>query len=152
MIRLALFLALCSCAWAEKLAVRWVELGPVIASKQLTIDLKDGTRVRGVKAETTTDSLLLERKDGKRQTIPRKEIREIRVSRKARQKWRWIGAAAGAGIGLGVSAPVLAETHNEGSTNYDGVAAGLIAGLAAVGYLVGLSSDRAGDVVRILPD
>ena len=67
-------------------------------------------------------------------------------------KWRMIGTALGAGLGLAIAIPVLAETHNEGSGNYDGAAAGLIVGLAAVGLLTGWRADHTRDVVRLLPD
>jgi hypothetical protein len=55
-------------------------------------------------------------------------------------------------VGAGIAIPVLAETHNEGSSQYDAGAAGLIVGLAAIGYFAGWASDRKQDVITILPD
>jgi len=46
----------------------------------------------------------------------------------------------------------LTETHNEGSGKYDSAAAGLIAGLAAPGFLGGWSADRNSELIRVLPD
>ena len=137
-------------AMAAETSVHWRELGPVIAGKEVSLSLTDGKRVKG-RAVVEADSLVIETHKG-RQSIPRTSVREIRIARKAGYKWRIIGAAVGAGIGIAIAVPVLAETHNEGSSRYDAAAAGLAGGLAALGYLAGWRADKEGDVVRVLPD
>jgi hypothetical protein len=148
---LALLLACCCLASATEQAVHWSNLGNLITGREVIVRLQDGKRVKGNAVTIGTSSLLVQTNKGQR-TISRASLREIRLPRKTGYKWQIIGAAIGAGVGTAISYPVLRETHNEGGSTYDGVAAGLIVGLAVVGYLVGRSTDRSGDLIRVLPD
>lgn len=147
----ALILICVQIAFAGATSVHWSDLGPIIRGKEITVRLTDGTRLKGTGTSVDAESLVITNTRG-RQSAPRNSIREIRVSRKAGYKWRLIGTALGAGAGAALSYPILAETHNEGSGRFDGAAAALIGGLAALGFWAGWRTDRASDVVTILPD
>jgi hypothetical protein len=148
---LAIFLICGGMAQAAETSVHWRELGPLIAGNKVSLILDNDRKVKGTGISVEGDSLTLDTRKGK-QILARRSIHEIRVARKHGYKWRAIGAAIGAGVGVGIAIPVLAETHNEGSSQYDGAAAALIGGLAAIGYLAGWFDDRSGDVIRLLPD
>jgi hypothetical protein len=148
---LALILICAQIAFAGAVSVHWRDLGPIIQGKEITVRLADGTRLRGIATSVDADSLTIDRAS-RRQSVPRNSVREIRVSRKAGYKWRLIGTALGAGTGAALSYPILAETHNEGSGRFDGAAAALIGGLAALGFWAGWRTDRASDKITILPD
>jgi hypothetical protein len=140
----------CFASAAEK-SVHWSDLDSLIAGREVVVQLQDGKRVKGSTVRVGADSMIIETSAGQR-SIPRLIIREIRLSRRAGYKWRIIGAAIGAGVGTAAAVPILSETHNEGSSRFDGLAAGVIVGLATLGYLCGWSVDRSGDVLHVLPD
>ncbi len=150
--RLVAVSVLCAClALAHDRSVRWPDLNGMIADKDVVVLLIDGKRVKGNSVSVDADSLVVQTPQG-RQSIGRRDVREIRVKRKAGYKWRIIGTAIGAGAGTAIAVPITTETHNEGSGAYDAAAAGLIIGLAVAGFLCGWSADKGGDVIRILPD
>ncbi len=148
---LALLLAFSCLASATEQAVHWSDLNSLITGKEVVVRLQNGKRVKGRTVAVGTDSLAVETRAGQR-SIARSSLQEIRIPKKAGYRWRMLGTAIGAGAGAAVSAPLLRYAHNEGSSTYDGIAAGLIVGLAVLGYLSGWSVDRRGDVIRILPD
>ena len=148
---LALLLTFCCLASAKEQAVHWSDLAPLITGKEVVVRLQNGKRVKGRMVTVGADSLTVETSAGQR-SIARSSLQEIRLPKKAGYKWRILGTAMGAGAGVAVSVPLLRYAHNEGSSTYNGVAAGLIVGLAALGYLGGWSADRSGDVIRVLPD
>ena len=148
---LALILICAQIAFAGATSVHWRDLGPIIQGKEVTLRLTDGRRIKGAATSVDVDSVVITNASG-RQPVPRNSIRQIRVSRKAGYKWRVIGTALGAGAGAALSYPILAETHNEGSSRFDGAAVALIGGLAALGFWAGWRSDRTSDIVTILPD
>jgi hypothetical protein len=148
---LALSLAFSCLASATEQAVHWSDLNQLITGKEVVVRLQDGKRVKGRTAAVGTDSLVVGTSTGPR-SIARSSLREVRLPKRAGYKWRIIGTAIGAGAGAAVSVPLLRYAHNEGRNTYEGVAAGLIVGLAVLGYLSGWSVDRSGDTIRILPD
>lgn len=136
---------------AEK-AVHWSDLDRLITGKEVVLQLQDGKKVKGSAGAVNGDAIAMRTSTGQR-SVPRASLREIRLPRRGSSyKWRMIGTAIGAGVGVAAAIPVLSETHNEGSGSYDGAAAGLIVGLAFLGYLGGWSADRSGDIIRVLPD
>lgn len=149
---LAIVLAFSHLALAGETSVHWRDVGPLIMGKDVILSLANGKRVKGNTESIEADSLVIETRKKERLSVRRSDVRDIQVARKTGYKWRVIGTALGAGIGAAIAVPVLAETHNEGSGNYDGAAAALIGGLAAVGLLTGLRADHAWDVIRLLPD
>jgi hypothetical protein len=149
---LAILLACAHLVQAGETSAHWRDLGPLIMGKDVVLTLAHGKRIKGSTESIEAESLVIETSKKERQSIRRSDVRYIQVSRKAGYRWRVIGTALGAGLGAAIAIPVLAETHNEGSANYDGAAAGLIVGLAVVGLLTGWHADHARDVVRLLPD
>jgi len=147
---LALILSFVQIAFAGATSVHWRDLGPVIQGKEVMVRLTDGTRLKGT-ASLDADSLVVTNARG-RESVPRNAIREVRVTRKTGYKWRVIATALGAGAGAALSYPILAETHNEGSSRFDGAAAALIGGLAALGFWAGWRTDRTIETITILPD
>ena len=148
---IAIFLICVQLVFAKATSVHWRDLGPMIAGREVRITLTDGSRLKGTATSVNADSLTVTTARG-RQSRSRGSIREIRVTRKAGYKWRLIGTALGAGTGAALSYPILAETHNEGSSRYDGAAAGLIGGLAVLGFWAGCHADRSSEIITILPD
>jgi hypothetical protein len=148
---LALLLAFCCLASAAEREVHWSDLDRLIKGKEVVLRLQEGKQVKGRAVAVSTDSILVQTSTGQR-SVPRRALREARIRRRADHKWRMVGALIGAGAGAAVAIPILSETHNEGSGRYDGAAAGLMVGLAALGYLAGWSVDRNGDILRVLPD
>jgi len=136
---------------AGEQAAHWSDLSRVLAGRDVILRLQNGKRVKGSAVAVAADSITVRTSSGE-ESINRKAILEIRLRKKASYKWRSIGTAIGAGVGLAAATPILTETHNEGSGKYDGAAAGLIAGLAALGFLGGWSVDRSSDLIRVLPD
>lgn len=149
---IAVLLVCSSLVMAGETSVHWSDLSRVIGGKEVVVRLAEGKQMKGSAVSIEGESLVIETGKGRRESIPRSSLREIRLSRKVGYKWRLVGTAIGAGIGIAASLPVLRETHNEGSSRYDAVAAGLIGGLAVLGYLAGWSADKKGELIRVLPD
>ena len=148
----AIFLVISQVVTASELSARWRDLAAMITGKDVIVDTIDGKHIRGVGLSVKGDSMILQTRKRDSQTIARTDVREIRIARKSSYKWRAIGTAIGGGAGAAIAIPVLAETHNEGSSNYDGAAVGVVAGLAILGFVLGWQADHARDVIRILPD
>lgn len=148
----AIFVLISQFATATEISAHWRDLAAMITGKDITVDTASGDHIRGAALSVESNSIILQTRKGGRQTVTRSDVRAIRVTRRSGYKWRTIGAAIGAGTGIAIAAPVLAETHNEGSNNYDAAAAGAVAGLAIVGFLLGWQGDHARDVVSVLPD
>ncbi|MGH9619993.1 MAG: hypothetical protein ACRD45_09850 [Bryobacteraceae bacterium] len=150
---LAILLVFSCIGAAAEQSVHWQDLSPLITGKRVVLRLEHARPVKGNAVGVGADSISIETRTGRR-SIPRASIREIRVPKRAGYKWRAIGTAAGAGVGAAVAVPVLAEAQNEtgGLGRYGGAAIGLIAGLAALGFLAGWSVDHKADVIHILPD
>jgi hypothetical protein len=148
----AIFLLICHLATASETSAHWRDLAAMVAGKDVIVDTAGGDHIRGTALTVESDSITLQTRKGGRRPVARSDVRDIRVARRSSYKWRAIGAAIGAGTGAAIAAPVLAETHNEGSSQYDAAAVGAVAGLAIVGFALGWQSDHARDLVRILPD
>jgi hypothetical protein len=150
--RLVAILLVCGqIALAGTTSVHWRDLGSLIPDKNVIVSLVNGKSVKGRTASIEPDSIVLATRGG-RVPVPRQSVQEIRVARKTSYKWRLIGVAVGGGVGAAIAIPVLAETHNEGSGTYDAAAAGLIGGLAALGFFGGWRADHSSDVITVLPD
>jgi len=149
---IAIVLAYSQLALGGETSVHWRDLGPLLIGKDVILTLADGARVKGTAESIDAASLVIETNKRGRRSIRRGDVRDVRVARRASYKWRVIGSVLGAGAGAAISVPVLTETHNEGSGKYDGAAAALVGGLAAVGLLLGWRADHARDLIRVLPD
>ena len=148
----AILLLISQLATASEISVHWHDLPAMVTGKDIVVDTARGDHIRGVVLAVEGDSITLQTRRRGRQPVARTEVSDIRIPRKSSYKWRMIGAAIGGGAGAAIATPVLAETHNEGSSRYDGAAAAVVAGLAIVGFVLGWNADHARDLVRILPD
>jgi hypothetical protein len=148
---LAILLTFSWLASATEQAVHWLDLNRVIVGKEVVVRLQGGNRLKGQAVAVNANSLVVGTSTGPK-SIARASLREIRVAKRAGYKWRFVGTAIGAGAGAAVSVPLLHYGRNEGNSTFAGVAAGVIVGLAVLGYLIGWSADRDGELIRILPD
>ena len=139
-------------ATASETSAHWRDLSAMLTGKDIILDMSGGDHIRGVVLAVEGDSMILRTRKRARQPVPRTNVRDVRIARRNSCKWRIISTAIGAGAGAAIATPVLAETHNEGSSNYDGAAVGAVAGLAVIGFVLGWQTDHARDLVRILPD
>lgn len=124
----------------------------MVTGKDVVVDTVAGDHIRGTALAVESDSITLQTRKGRRLPVARRDVRDVRVARRSSYKWRTIGAAIGAGAGAAIAAPILAETHNEGSSQYDAAAVGAVAGLAVIGLMLGWQADHTRDFVLILPD
>jgi len=148
----AILLVISQLATASEISVHWHDLSGMVTGKDIIVDTAAGDHIRGVALAVEGDSIMLQTRRTGRQPVARRDVSDIRIARRNSYKWRIIGAAIGGGAGAGIAIPVLAETHNEGSSRYDGAAAAVVAGLAIAGFALGWNADHARDLVRILPD
>jgi hypothetical protein len=147
----AVLLVCAHAALASSSSAHWRDLGPLIADRDVVVALNDGKSVKGRTESVNADSVVIATRRG-RVSVSRQSVHEVRVARQATHKWRVIGLLVGAGVGAAIAAPILAETHNEGSGRYDAAAVGLVGGLAALGFFGGWRADHSSDVIDVLPD
>jgi hypothetical protein len=152
---------------ASEVPVRWSELPPVLAGRQVSIRLTGGATVEGKYSSLEPDALsiqVIETSDRLKYPkgairLARPEITQITVKRQKGWKGRTIGLAAGGGIAAVVTVSFGAMAKNEVG-GWSAMAAGFAAGVSGtaigVGYLVGWLIDssrfRPEQVVRILPE
>jgi hypothetical protein len=152
---------------SEQLALRWSELQPVLAGRQISVQLTDGTTVEGRYSSLQTDALSLQvektsdpAKHPKGATrLARPELTQITVKRHRGWKGRTIGLIAGGAIAAVVAGLLHAISNNEvggWSSASAGVAAAGGGGAVGIGYLIGWLADYLGSqpelVVRIIPE
>jgi len=147
----ALMMLSCLAAFAKDTAVHWRELAPVVANQNVALKLTKGKGPKGAVVSVHPESLVIATAKGNVE-IPREQVQFIRVLHKPTHKWRIIGTAAGVAVAAAIAAPILTETHNEGSGRYDGAAAALFVGIPVLGYFAGWGADKQGDLITILPD
>ena len=140
---------------ADRLAVRWSELHPVLKGRQLSVRLRDGATVEGRYSSLQADALSIQvtktsdpaKHPKGAARLARPEFAEITVKRRRGWKGRTIGLIAGGAVGA------LVSSHDRYNA---GIAAGEGAAAIGIGYVVGWLFDLAGSrpeqVVRILPD
>ena len=138
-------------AFAKDAAVHWRDVAPLVVNQNVAVKLVRGKGPKGSVMAVNAESLVVATSSG-REEIPRDQVQVIRVLHKPGHKWRVIGTAVGVAAAAAIAAPILTETHNEGSGRYDGAAAGVFVALPALGYFAGWSADKKGDVITILPD
>jgi hypothetical protein len=152
---------------AEQLALRWSELQPMRAGRQISVQLTDGATVEGRYSSLQTDALSIQvsktsapAKHPKGATrLARPELTQITVKRHRGWEGRTIGLIAGGAVGAIAVGMLHAESKNEvggGSSSSAGIAASGGGAAIGIGYLIGWLFDFIGSrpeqVVRILPD
>ena len=152
---------------AEQLALRWSELQPVLAGRQISVQLTDGATVEGRYSSLQTDALSIQvsktsdpAKHPKGATrLARPELTQITVKRHRGWKGRTIGLIAGGAIAAVVAGLLHGISNNEvggWSSTSAGVAAAGGGSAVGIGYLIGWLADHLGSqpelVVRIIPE
>ena len=137
-----------------QLKLVWQDLPHSLEGQKVQVTQNDKSVSSGVLIGFDSGGLTLHTRPGT-VTSPRAAILTIQTRKKlVRTRGRLIGTAIGGGIGVAILATVLTYTHNEGGINSDtlnGAAAGVAAGLSALGYLAGSQSDRDRTIIQIVP-
>jgi hypothetical protein len=146
--------------WADSRSLHWSELSAFMENHSVAVTLPDGAKIEGRQMTVESEQLVLDvRKTSDssahprgRLAIPRAQAQTLVVNRPT-VRWRVIGTTAGAIAGLPVG--VLAALEKDGlfsnKGNGNGIIAGLVAGLAAAGFLIGWAADRRKTTVTIVP-
>ena len=119
-------------------AADWAEIRLIPPDQKIEVTTRDGTRTRAIFAAATAEALMLRENSGER-SLPRAEIRQVRVydpGHRLRRGLLWTAVGAGAGAAGGVA--VCPSCANEGKA-YKFVGPGIAIG-AAIGALGFLSS------------
>jgi hypothetical protein len=148
-------------AWADERSLHWSELSAFIADHSITLTLPDGARIEGRAIAVEPQRLIVDvRKTSDpqghargRQLIPRSQAQVLVVNRPT-VRWRIIGTTVGAGAGVPLGAVVALEKDGlfGGKGNGTGIIVALIAGLAAVGFLIGWAADRRKTTVTVISE
>ena len=116
----------------------WASVQQLKTNERLVVKQKNGKDIKGLMIEATDTTLTIDR-DGKPQSIPRSDVRQVFVieGKAAKGKWAAIGAGVGAGVGAGIgSAKYSPESDDSGIYVVMGLLIGTGAG-AAGGMLFG---------------
>jgi hypothetical protein len=138
--------------------LRWSELAPVIAGQDVTLQLSDGSAVRGEVLVVRDDALVIARPasrgrtagDGAEAIIQRTLLQTITV-RKTRGSWgRHLGTVIGVLNGVvlgGYIAGSLADSAETGVPLF----LALASGMTMAGYYTGRRLDERLTVIRVVP-
>lgn len=135
---------------AAESSVRWDQLAPLVAGKQVWLPLSDGTLVEGIVRSVESGALQLDvRKSSDRKTypkgsatIPASLVPVIYMNKLPGHKGAIIGGAVGGAISILAATVLSIERNNEGGTSGDGVLAAAAVAPVAIGLTVGWLSDR----------
>lgn len=123
----------------------WENVRALPEGDELSVDLKDGSTVKGKLVSTSDTKLRLTRKK-KETEIDRADVRRVhRVSGKSKGKSTLIGFGVGAGAGTAIGGVISARgEHESGEAHVPVVLFGVAgAGLGALtGFLLGLGKKR----------
>jgi len=120
-------------AWAAD----WDTVRRIPADQKIEITARDGTRTDATFISATSDMLLLREKSGER-SLPRIDIRRLRVFDPARRIHRGLlftGAGAGFGAAAGLAACPSCANEGHGPI-YVGPGIAIGAGIGALGFLI----------------
>lgn len=143
---------------ARELSLRWTELEPAVAGRQVRTVLPNGTRIEGGVAAVEPEGLRIRiTKTPARRVQP--EVLLFRTSVSGLQvmrygvRWRILGTAIGP-IMVGAAGTSVAA-GGAGSVDdlpkYNGYGAAAVAGTGIVGYYLGRRVDRNVTTIRIVP-
>ena len=116
----------------------WSSVQQLKTNERVVVKQKNGKELKGLMIEATDTTLTIDR-DGKPQSIPRSDVRQVFVieGKAAKGKWAAIGAGVGAGVGAGIgSAKYSPESDDSGIYVVMGLLIGTGVG-AASGMLFG---------------
>lgn len=156
-----------SAARKVELALPWSQLAPVIQQRKIALVLPGGTHVEGKVIDVTAEALVLnvtKTSDSSAQpkgktSIARSAVLAIRLNETKGPKralWTSVGAGAGAASGWLLAEGVY-HVSGEGQGIWSepggaGLLLGLAGGGAALGYIIGRSSDQVETYVRIVAE
>jgi hypothetical protein len=133
------------------ISLQWNELSAEILSKNVIIDLKDGSSVKAVVLSVQPTGLTVNVSSKSHATyqngegvIPREQIASLRLT-VLRKRGRVIGTTTGVVLGLLVGSMVGIAGSSAG-------AVGVMVSVPVAGYFLGRRSDRKDRVITILPD
>lgn len=153
-------------AGADEIQIPWSEIAALVDHQKVSLVLPDGVTVEGQVLAVEPDALVLDIKKSSdprahppgRSSIARSSVSVLQL-RQIKGNRRWIGAAIGAGGGV-VAGWLLAEGvfHVSGEGLNPSKApvvvasvAGLVAGVAAIGYFAGRKGDNRVTFIKIIP-
>jgi hypothetical protein len=160
---LAIVLSVPQAAWAktEVLTLKWSELSPTVANREVTVLVPGNVRVRGTVTEVQPDALVMTiRKTSDKKaypkgeaSIPRAEVHEIRI-KQVRGPARLIGAAgAGTAAALGSFGWSISDSRVNVSDATRGAQwAAITAGATVGGYLIGRLIDTKETIIKVAPE
>jgi hypothetical protein len=145
-------------AWADSRSLRWSELAGFMEDHSVALTLPDGTKIEGRQMRVEPEQLMLDvRKTSNpsahplgRQSIPRSQVLTVVVNRPT-IRWRVIGTSVGGIAGIPAGALMAIEKDGIFGGKGNGIVAGMIAGMAAAGFLIGWGADRRKTTVTIIP-
>jgi hypothetical protein len=119
----------------------WSAVEALSSGEKIAVRTKDGDRLTE-RFDSATDSAINFTHDGKRVTLTRDSIRNVKTSRgKNRLKGALVGAAVGGGAGAGAGGYVVARTDHFGGTPLPaGIAVGAGVG-ATIGAAIGIGEN-----------
>ena len=150
-----------------ELALPWSQLAPVIDQRRIALVLPGGTHVEGKVIDVTGEALVLnvtKTSDSSAQpkgktSIARSAVSVIRLNEtKGSKRWLWTSVGGGAGAASGwLLAEGVYHVSGEGQGIWkEPAGAGLIMGLAgggaALGYILGRSSDQVETYIKIVSE
>jgi hypothetical protein len=160
---LAIVLSVPQAAWAktEVLTLKWSELSPTVANREVTVLLSGNVRVRGTVTELQPNALVMTiRKTSDKKTYPkgdasiaRAEVHEIRIKRVRGPARLIVAAGAGTVAALGSFGWAISESRVNVSDATRGAQwAAITAGVTVGGYLIGRLIDTKETIIKVAPE
>ncbi|HZT58618.1 MAG TPA: hypothetical protein VFA21_08340 [Pyrinomonadaceae bacterium] len=120
---------------------KWSDVQSIARGAEIAVRTRDGDRLTGRFADAGDDAINFTH-DGKRVTLTRDSVRNVKISRgRNRLKGALVGAGIGGGAGAGAGGFVVAHTDHFGGTPLGaGIGIGAGAG-AAIGAAIGLGKN-----------
>jgi len=114
----------------------WDTIERLPIDQKIEVTTRDRSRTHAALGSATSETLVVREKSGER-SIPRVQIREVRIADPAHRVrngviWTAVGAAAGAAIGFAICVYCSNEGHG---FKFVGPGIGIGAGLGALGFL-----------------
>lgn len=143
-------------AQEERLQLEWGQLAEHIQGRKVMMMLRSGQELEGEVRSVESQSLRIQISKSSRSyatglhSIPRSEVSVLRYEERS-GPWRALGTGIGAGGGAAAGIPIYRYADNESRPKAGAaIAAGLIAGGAALGYLIGRQADRRAVVISVI--
>jgi hypothetical protein len=149
---LTVFLLFAAEAKTFKTSLAWSALPSDLVGRKVKVEIAKGRPQSGVVEKVDASGIALRRRKGGSRVIARADVSALEWTTRKPPKWSIIGAAAGAAHGIFLTSVAVILDRNEGGiygARNIGVAAGILAGGALAGALIGWSDDVNRHVVTI---